>query len=63
MQARHGTQGAQLSNIALRARIMWKMKKKATTIRVTSGAKIANPKLGEGQQNFVYLKKKNPQSS
>ncbi len=42
---------------------MWKMKKKATTIRVTSGAKIANPKLGEGQQNFVYLKKKNPQSS
>lgn len=37
---------------------MRKMKKKATTIRVTSGAKIANPKLGEGQQNFVYLKKK-----
>jgi hypothetical protein len=37
--------------------------KKATTIRVTSGAKIANPKLGEGQQNFVYFKKQNPQSS
>jgi hypothetical protein len=31
------------------------MMKKATTITVTSG-KIANPKLGEGQQIFVYLK-------
>jgi hypothetical protein len=38
-----------------------RMMKKATTITVTSG-KIANPKLGEGQQIFVYLKK-NPQSS
>jgi hypothetical protein len=39
MQARHGTQGAQLSNIALRARMM-RMMKKATTIRVTSAAKL-----------------------
>lgn len=32
--------------------------KKATTIRVTSGAKIANSKLGEGQQEFCVFKKK-----